>query len=213
MNRACYRISAVNRTILERKNTALIISAVLFLWLSNIYAYFDEQEPALAPLTLWTSDVLREGEVFFCPWGWTAAGISDRVTLEWDWKLALVLCPAGYIKMNCLRNKNFGLSIDILDYYIRPHHLSIRLRTYSQGMIMLVTRFPGIWDGCTRPRPGTLLQNSGFTRPQGCHITIIINCGEKIPCPGSKWSAPTLSVLTCGSDWITSIIGCSDSSA
>ncbi len=105
---------------MKRKSTTLIVSAVLFLWLSDAYAYFDEQEPALAPLTLWTSDVLRKGEVFFCPWGWTAAGINDRVTLEWDWMLALGLCPAGYIKVNCLRNKDFGLSFDILDYYIRP---------------------------------------------------------------------------------------------
>lgn len=92
----------------------------LFFCFNPGFAYFDPSEPALAPLTLWTSDVLRPGEVFFCPWGWAACGISDRVTLEWDWMLSLGLCPAGYVKVNYLRSEKWGLSFDVLDYYIQP---------------------------------------------------------------------------------------------
>jgi hypothetical protein len=93
---------------------------LLVLQLDIVFGHFDAHEPALAPLTLWTSDVLRKGEVFFCPWGWAAIGVNDRVTLEWDWMLTLGLCPAGYIKVNYLRQTNLSLSFDVLDYYIRP---------------------------------------------------------------------------------------------
>jgi len=97
-----------------------IIIICLLLQLVPLYAYFDQDEPALAPLTLWTSDVLRQKEWFFCPWGWTAFGITDRITLEWDWMLAVGLCPAGYIKVNYYRDPKCALSFDLLDYYIRP---------------------------------------------------------------------------------------------
>lgn len=100
-----------------KKDRILIIVILIF---NAGFAYFDANEPALAPLTLWTSDVLRPGEVFFCPWGWAAAGLNDRITLEWDWMLSIGLCPAGYVKVNCLRNEKWGLSFDVLDYYIRP---------------------------------------------------------------------------------------------
>lgn len=103
-----------------KNKTILIVFAAVIIMVSVSHAFFDEKEPALAPLTLWTSDVLRPGEVFFSPWGWTACGINDRVTLEWDWMLAVGLCPAGYLKVNYLRHKNLSLSFDILDYFIRP---------------------------------------------------------------------------------------------
>jgi hypothetical protein len=103
-----------------KNNTILICFTALVLMGNHAFAFFDEREPALAPLTLWTSDVLRPGEVFFSPWGWTACGINDRVTLELDWMLAVGLCPAGYVKVNYLRHKNLSLSFDVLDYYIWP---------------------------------------------------------------------------------------------
>ena len=106
--------------MMKKNRTILKCYVVLFLGFSIAFAYFDENEPALAPLTLWTSDVLRPGEVFFCPWGWAAVGINNHVTVEWDWMLAIGLCPAGYIKVNYLRHKKLSLSFDILDYYIRP---------------------------------------------------------------------------------------------
>lgn len=100
-----------------RKFYPLILLLILG---SSAHAFFDQDEPALAPLTLWTSDVLRGGEVFFCPWGWTAIGINRRITIEWDWMLSLGLCPAGYVKVSCLRSKSFSLSFDLLDYQIWP---------------------------------------------------------------------------------------------
>lgn len=103
------------------KYKILVIGLFFLLFCNNnLFAYFDKNEPALAPLTLWTSDVLRHGEVFFCPWGWTALGITKNITLEWDWMLAIGLCPAGYLKVKLLNHKRFGLSFDILNYYIRP---------------------------------------------------------------------------------------------
>lgn len=103
-----------------KKDRIILIFILLLLTTTSIFGYFDDNEPALAPLTLWTSDVLRPGEVFFCPWGWAAIGVNNHVTVEWDWMLSIGLCPAGYVKVNYLRHKNLSLSFDILDYYIRP---------------------------------------------------------------------------------------------
>ena len=101
-------------------NRNQIVCIMLLCCVNNMLAYFDDHEPALAPLTLWTADVLRPGEVFFCPWGWGAIGVTKHITIEWDWMLAIGLCPAGYIKVNCLRTRDFSLSFDVLDYYIQP---------------------------------------------------------------------------------------------
>lgn len=102
---------------MERK----IIGCIVFLLLmisSNIYAYFDDNEPMLAPGSITTADTLRKGELFFSPWGWAALGINDNVTVEWDWMLAPN--PAGYLKVKAFERGKLSLSTELLYYHIYP---------------------------------------------------------------------------------------------
>lgn len=76
----------------------LLILCVCYLRPTVTQAAFDTYEPALTPSSISTADTLHKNEKFFAPQGWLAYGLTDRLTISWDWFVAFGGIPAGYLR-------------------------------------------------------------------------------------------------------------------
>jgi hypothetical protein len=63
-------------------------------------AEFEAGEPLLYPGGFSTADALRDSEWLLGPppFGWVAYGVTDRLTVAWDWPAATVGAPAGFVR-------------------------------------------------------------------------------------------------------------------
>ena len=91
MSRGACRVGARWRTL-----GVILVS----LMVGTACASFKKDEPLLFPAGLPTADALRNGEWMIAPppWGWMAYGLTDRLTVGWDYPVALLGYPAGLVR-------------------------------------------------------------------------------------------------------------------
>ena len=83
---------------MPRLFTALMIACIFYLFPSVSQAEFDTNEPVLSPSAISTADTLNKDEIFFAPQGWATYGVTDRLTVSWDWFVAFGGIPAGFVR-------------------------------------------------------------------------------------------------------------------
>jgi hypothetical protein len=74
-------------------------------------------EPLLHAAGAPTADVLHRNENYVNMWGWGAYGITNNVTIIYDWLLVLAKIPAGFIRYQLpLHTDNFACSLELFGF-------------------------------------------------------------------------------------------------
>ena len=105
------------RSRVRRVSSRLLVLAALASVLSGCGS-FRQNEPLLYPAGLPTADTLNGGEWMLAPppWGWVAYGATDRLTIAWDYPVALLGYPAGLARYRFLGGERAALAAEF--YYL-----------------------------------------------------------------------------------------------
>ena len=115
--------------LIPRIFAAFLTTCICFFLPSVSQAEFDTNEAVLTPSGISTADTLHKGEKFFAPQGWLAYGVTDRLTVSWDWFVTFGGIPAGFLRYQIPLGEQ-AIAVEIYGAHFRDSTNDERVKGY-----------------------------------------------------------------------------------